>query len=191
MFFPTNILRAALCCVADDKETREYLKGVYITPTHIKATNGWAAVMMEHGAETDIDGVFIVHGEIPVSAEGTAILQMKGKWYASHLNEDEEVVGYNALDHIESKYPDFSKIMPADADLTHELPMFSVKALSLPHRMFGDGTGVVRFKPTGKSAPCLLVLDPIINRFFGNPLLVIMPVKEETFDMLQGVIDEN
>ncbi|QII37483.1 hypothetical protein G3M83_07115 [Rouxiella badensis] len=189
MFFPTDILRAALCCVADDKETREYLKGVYITPTHIKATNGWAAVMMEHGAETDIDGVFIVHGEIPVNAEGTAILQMKGKWYASHLNEDEEVVGYSTLEHIECQYPDFTKILPNEEALSAELPMFSMKALSLPHRMFS--TGVAGFKPTGKSGVCLLTLDPITNRFYGNPKLVIMPVKEDAFDMLQAVIDEN
>ncbi len=49
MFIPTDILRAALLCVAGEKETREYLKGVYITPTHIKATDGRALVMMEHG----------------------------------------------------------------------------------------------------------------------------------------------
>ncbi|CNH58043.1 Uncharacterised protein [Yersinia intermedia] len=45
MLIPTDILRAALLCVAGEKETREYLKGVYITPTHIKATDGRALVM--------------------------------------------------------------------------------------------------------------------------------------------------
>lgn len=73
MLIPTDILRAALCCVAAENEQRTYLQGVYITPTHIKATNGRAAVMMEHGADTEIDAVFLVGGVIPDDAEGTLI----------------------------------------------------------------------------------------------------------------------
>ncbi|HHH1341049.1 TPA: hypothetical protein ACPZRY_004143 [Yersinia enterocolitica] len=97
MFIPTDILRAALLCVAGEKETREYLKGVYITPTHIKATDGRALVMMEHGCEVgnDIDGVFVFDGDIPdeaVEAEMTAIIADGGNWYAVHYDENEKPI---------------------------------------------------------------------------------------------------
>ncbi|QIP93105.1 hypothetical protein [Serratia fonticola] len=120
MMFPTDILRAALHCVADESEPREYLRGVYITPTHIKATDGRAAVMMEHGDDTaDIDAVFIVHGDIPDEAEGTEVGTFDGAWYAIHyvsIDEDQATrVGCNRLELVECRYPDFSKLLPAEA----------------------------------------------------------------------------
>jgi hypothetical protein len=64
MFIYTDLLRAALCCTASQEDTRKILRGVHITPTHIQATNGIAAVSMSHGSKTEIKGVFILHGDI-------------------------------------------------------------------------------------------------------------------------------
>lgn len=93
MLIPTDILRAALCCVAAENEQRTYLQGVYITPTHIKATNGRAAVMMEHGADTDIDAVFLVSGVIPDDAEGTLFQLLDDGWVAIHFDENKQALG--------------------------------------------------------------------------------------------------
>lgn len=190
MFYPTDILRAALHCVAGDDEPREYLKGVYITPTHIKATDGCALVMMEHGADTEIDAVFLVNGEIPDDAEGTAIMKFKGKWYASHIREDETVVGYSELELLDCDYPDFSKLLLDEPEPCDEMPMFAAKLLALPHLMFGGNFGPVKFKPYGKRMPCVLELDPLTNHLYGNPLLVIMPLDDNAFELCAEVLND-
>ncbi|WP_211130346.1 hypothetical protein [Serratia surfactantfaciens] len=192
MMFPTDILRAALCCVANENEPREYLQGVYITPTHIHATDGRAAVMMEHGADTDIDKVFLVKGDIPDSAEATIIKHMDEGWMAIHSDEDKEFVGFCELVPLDCRYPDFSKILPAEPEPCDVLPMFSGHLLALPYLMFGSeiGFAAVQFKPSGKGGPCQLILDPGINRLYGNPFLVIMPLRDNTFDLLDEVMNE-
>lgn len=190
MFFPTDILRAALHCVAGESETREYLKGVYITPTHIKATDGRALVMMEHGADTDIDGVFRVIGDIPDDAEGTLIKTINDHWIAIHVNEDEKTVGHSQLELIEGKYPDFNKLLPDEPEPCNEMPMFAADLLALPHLMFGRNFAPVKFKSYGKGKPCVLTLDPVTNRFYGNPFLVIMPLVDNAFEMYAEVLNE-
>lgn len=188
MIFPTDILRAALCCVADDKEDREYLKGVRITPTHVQACSGIACVSMEHGADTDIDAVFLVRGGIPDSAEGTVIRLYNDGWMAIHVDENEQAVGSSTLTKIECRYPDFSKLLPAEPEPVNEMPMFSSCVLELPHRMFGKT--VLKFKPYGKAKPCQLLLDPVTNHVYGNPFMVIMPLRDDAFEQLAGVLNE-
>lgn len=194
MFFPTDILRAALHCVAGENETREYLKGVYITSTHIKATDGRALVMMEHGADTDIDAVFIIQGDIPDNADGTEIRIIGGEWFAIHyitINDDDiRLVGSNILDRVDCSYPDFNKLLSTEPEPCDEFPMFAARLLALPHLMFGGNFGPVKFKPYGKAKPCVLELDPFTNHLFGNPLLVIMPLADYAFEMCAEVMNE-
>lgn len=191
MFIPTDILRAALLCVAGEKETREYLKGVYITPTHIKATDGRALVMMEHGCtDADIDGVFIFNADIPDDAEGTIIMKMDDTWYAIHILEDETPIAGDKIELIDCQYPDFSKVLPPEPEPCEEFPMFNARLLALPHLMFGHGFGPVKFKPYGKGAPCQLLLDPATNHLYGNPFLVIMPLHSNAFELCQEVLNE-
>lgn len=194
MFFQTDILRAALHCVADKNETREYLKGIYISPFYIKATDGRALVMMEHGADTDLDAVFIVDGDIPENADGTEIGTFDGEWFAIHymsIDEDQaKRVGCNRLERVECRYPDFDKLLPDEPEALEEMPTFSAKLLALPHLMFGSNFGPVKFKPYGKKAPCVLQLDPMTNHLYGNPLLVIMPLAENAFELCAEVLNE-
>ncbi|WP_145525699.1 beta clamp domain-containing protein [Yersinia rohdei] len=192
MFIPTDILRAALLCVAGEEETREYLKGVYITPTHIKATNGRALVMMEHGCieGADIDGVFIFDGDIPDGAEWTDVGKFNDEWFAIHYDENENVVSSEMLELLDCKYPDFSKLLPVEPEPCDEMPMFNAQLLALPYLMFRHGFGPVKFKPNGKGAPCQLVLDPATNHLYGNPFLVIMPLHSNAFELCQEVMNE-
>lgn len=189
MLIITDILRAALCCAAGEKEERTYLQGVRITPTHIQACNGVAMVSMEHGDNTDIDGVFLLKGDIPDHAEGTYINLLKDGWMAIHVDEFEKAVGSSTLTKIECRYPDIEKLLPPEPERCDEFPMFSSTLLDLPYRMFGSVA--LKFKPFGKSAPCQVLLDPVINKFFGNPVLVLMPLREDAFEQIAGVINEN
>ncbi|HAF2407443.1 TPA: hypothetical protein G9E90_002744 [Salmonella enterica] len=192
MFIDTDLLRAALCCVADETEVRSYLRGVHITPTHIQATNGKAAVSMEHGADTNINGVFIVHGDIPDNADGTEIGTFDGEWFAIHFesvsDDEEERVGCNRLKVVECRYPDFDKLLPTEPEPCDELPIFASHLLALPCRMFGDTP--VKLKPYGKAAPCQVIVNPMTAELYGNPFLIIMPMHENVFELREGVINE-
>lgn len=193
MFIHTDLLRAALCCVADENEKRRYLQGVHITPTHIEATNGCAAISMEHGTETETNSVFIVHGEIPDDADGTVIEILGGSWFAMHyeaIGDDEQrFVGSNDLERIECHYPDFSRLLPDEPQPCAEIPMFSSHLLALPDRMFGRSVPV-KFKSYGKSAPCQLLVDPVTVHYYGNPFLLIMPLRDNTFELCEEVLNE-
>lgn len=193
MLIHTDILRAALCCVADETEERKYLQGVHITPTHIEATDGRAAVAMEHGAEAEIDAVFIVHGDIPDDADGTDIGLLDGDWFAIHYevidDDDSRRVGCNRLELVECRYPDFSRLLPAEAEPVEEMPMFASHLLALPYRMFGHAMPV-RFKPYGKEAPCQLLVDSLTAHYYGNPFMVIMPLRDNAFELCAEVLNE-
>ncbi|WP_341541325.1 hypothetical protein [Klebsiella michiganensis] len=189
--FPTDILRAALYCTAKPDDKRTYLQGVYITPTHIRATNGSALVAMEHGADTTIDAVFIVRGDIPEESEGVLFTLYDDGWVAIHMDEDGEPFASNVLQKIDCEYPDFSKVLPEKAEPCKEFPLFSARTLALPYEMFKSNFGPVVFKPYGPTSPCEVLLDPVTRHLFGNPFMVIMPLQEDAFEMLEEVLDEN
>lgn len=192
MFIHTDLLRAALCCVADQKEERRYLQGVNITSTHIQATNGHAYVSMEHSCIADAEGVFIIRGEIPDSAEGTLFQLINSQWIASHVDEEETWVGHNEVERIEVAFPDLSKLLEGDPVPCDSMPTFQAKYLALPHLMFGRDTDFVpvQFRSWGKGKPCQVLFDKAMNHMYGNPLLIIMPMAEDTFEKLEQVFDE-
>ncbi|AYN27072.1 hypothetical protein D8682_08800 [Buttiauxella sp. 3AFRM03] len=146
---------------------------------------------MEHGADTDIDAVFPIRGEIPENAEGTLIHLYDDGWLAIHMNEYEQAVGSCELTKVNCRYPDFNKLLPATSEPMEELPMFTARLLALPQMMFTRGFGPVKFKPYGKDVPCQLILDPVTNHLYGNPFLVIMQLHANAFELCAEVLNEN
>lgn len=185
MFIYTDLLRAALCCTASQEDTRKILRGIHITPTHIGATNGIAAVSMSHGSKTEIEGVFILHGDIPASAEGTVFQIIGSQWIAAHLDDYERPVGHNELELVEGKFPDLGKLLPTEEEPCSEFPIFAAELLALPYRMFGkEFTSMpVNFKLFGPEKPCQVLFNVAVNTFYGDPVLVIMPMKSTVFEL--------
>ncbi|HIB9043093.1 TPA: hypothetical protein ACWYG7_003197 [Citrobacter braakii] len=185
MFIYTDLLRAALCCTASQEDTRKILRGIHITPTHIRATNGIAAVSMSHGSKTEIEGVFILHGDIPASAEGTVFQKIGSQWIAAHLDDYERPVGHNELELVEGKFPDPGKLLPTEEEPCSEFPIFAAELLALPYRMFGkEFTSMpVNFKLFGPEKPCQVLFNVAVNTFYGDPVLVIMPMKSTVFEL--------
>ena len=192
MFIYTDLLRAALCCVASQEDSRKILRGVNLTPTHIQATNGIAAVSMRHDSKPEMEGVFILHGDIPASAEGTVFQQVGSQWIACHMDDYERPVGHNELELVEGKFPDLSKLLPTEENPCTELPPFAAELLALPYRMFGKefSSTPVKFKFFGPELPCQILLADSISGFFGNPVLVIMPMKSTVFDLHRKAMEE-
>lgn len=191
MIIPTDILRAALCCVAGEKEERTYLQGVYITPTHIFATDGCAAVRMDHGADTDIDAVFLVKGDIPDGAEGTLIHQYDDGWMAIHMDDNEQAIGNSELTQVDCRYPNFDILLSKMTKPYSDMPMLAARLLSLPDQMFKSGFCPVKFQSYGKDQPCQMIVDPITNHLYGNPLLLVMPLKDNAFELCAEVLNEH
>lgn len=191
MFIYTDLLRAALCCVASQEDSRKILRGVNLTPTHIQATNGIAAVSMRHDSKPEMEGVFILHGDIPASAEGTVFQQVGSQWIACHMDDYERPVGHNELELVEGKFPDLSKLLPTEENPCTELPPFAAELLALPYRMFGKefSSTPIKFKFFGPELPCQILLADSISGFFGNPVLVIMPMKSAAFDLLSKAME--
>lgn len=192
MFIYTDLLRAALCCTASQEDTRKILRGVHITPTHIQATNGIAAVSMSHGSKTEIEGVFILHGDIPASAEGTVFQKIGSQWIAAHLDDYERPVGHNELELVEGKFPYLGKLLPTEEEPCSEFPIFAAELLALPYRMFGkEFTSMpVNFKLFGPEKPCQVLFNVAVNTFYGDPVLVIMPMKSTVFELHRKAMEE-
>lgn len=192
MFIHTDFLRAALCCVADQKDDRRYLQGVNITSTHIQATNGHAFVSMEHGCSVDYEGVFIIHGDIPDTAEGSLFHLVNSQWIASHFDEHQNPVGHSEVELIKVVFPDLSTLLSGEPEPLDAIPTFQAKYLALPHLMFGRDTTFVpvQFKSWGKGKPCQIIFDKALNYMYGNPLLIVMPMTDDTFEKLEQAFDE-
>ncbi|MDW3779028.1 hypothetical protein QWU01_19680 [Kluyvera cryocrescens] len=185
MFIYTDLLRAALCCTASQEDSRKILRGVHITKTHIQATNGIAAVSMAHESKTELEGIFILHGDIPASAEGTGFQQVGSQWIAVHMDDYERPVGHNELELVEGKFPDLDKLLTTEEEPCTEFPPFAAELLALPYRMFGkEFTSMpVNFKFFGPEKPCQVLFNAAINSFYGDPVLVIMPMKSGVFEL--------
>lgn len=187
MFIYTDLLRAALCCVASQEDKRKILQGVHITPTHIQATNGIAAVSMAHDTKTDMDAVFILHGDIPAAAEGTVFQQVGSQWIAVHMDDNERPAGHNELELVEGKFPDLSKLLPTEVEPCKNFPPFSAELLALPYRMFSSA--IVEFRLYGPEKPCQVLFDKAVSNFYGDPLLVIMPMRHDALELMRGVVE--
>lgn len=185
MFIYTDLLRAALCCTASQDDSRKILRGVHITKTHIQATNGIAAVSMKHDGKPEMEGAFILCGDIPASAEGTVFQQIGSQWIASHMDDYERPVGHNELELVGGEFPDIGNLLSSDEEPCAEFPPFAAELLALPYRMFGKefASMPVKFKFFGPEKPCQVLFNVAVNAFYGDPVLVIMPMKSTVFDL--------
>lgn len=194
MFIHTDLLRAALCCVADQKEERRYLQGVNITSTHIQATDGSCAVSMGHGSPDAFEGAFIFPGAIPAEAEGTYIKMLDdGAIVAEHVNGDNAVIHREIIESAGTHYPDFGKLMmlfESEPRPCKQQPIYQARLLALPHCMFGESRLPVQLISWGDGEMSRFIFDSVTNHFYGNPWLVVMPMKSNAFELLERLADE-
>ncbi|BFI58902.1 hypothetical protein KD4_28470 [Yersinia pseudotuberculosis] len=201
MMIPTCLIRAALVCVANEKEERHYLQGIHITPKYIEATNGHVALRMNHMSSTLVDIIVQFIGDIPEDAEYSDIRVSGGTPHAIHYDEDGTYLGFTALKCVEGIYPDFDKIPPAPSpDQDFDFPALQGLYLAYPLMMFGREVNdfiPIKFKPSGEKSSCLFQFDDGINAIFGHPLFMVMPTDKAVFSLIteninfeMGVNDE-
>ncbi|TDB44027.1 hypothetical protein [Photorhabdus luminescens] len=183
MIIDTNLLRAALVCVAKEERAEKYpgLTGVHISRKYIEAANGHVAVRMEHNIDTDIDLIIRFDGDIPEAAENTKI-DLEGGSKAFHYDEDGRLFGFNNLKILNGRFPDFVKIIPTEKQ--DVMPFFRTEYLSYPSQMF-DGVGTMIMEPSGMKTACRFRFCPLTNKYYGNPVFIVMPCPEDIFEVIE------
>ncbi|MBD1227709.1 hypothetical protein [Xenorhabdus griffiniae] len=197
MIIDTNLLRAALVCVAKDEQAEKYpgLTGVHITRQHLEATNGNALVRMELKEDSgtffdardaaDLDLVIRFCGDIPDEACFTEII-FNDEARAIHLDEDHKAFSFTRLEVINGRFPDLDKVIPTEKQ--NVMPYFHLEYLAYPYLMFRNG--VVLMEPAGMEAPCQFRFCPFTNKLYGNPIFVVQPLYENAFELAERQLRE-
>lgn len=179
----TNILRAATLFQAKD-DVRFYLNAVAITSKHVVATDGCAAVMMEHGQKFRASCVIVRFAhKIPAKAATTKIHLLGKKSYAEHFDALGLPVSIGIVEIIQSKYPDVSKVMSkayAGDNKGNERFALQSKYLSLIDKAFGGRREFCHVSIKGNGSDGVAAIEfhnESINSSFGNPMVCIMPAK--------------
>ncbi|HEK1093997.1 TPA: hypothetical protein SMQ47_002287 [Proteus mirabilis] len=178
MIIKTNLLRAALVCVAKN-DPRYYLQGIHINNKYIEATNGHVAVRMEHGIKTRRNEILEFRGSIPAKANTTEI-KFTEEPFAIHRDKNGHHVGFSALvSHKGARFPDLDRVIPTEYELC--LPYMQAMYLAYPEKMFGKvrGYNAVSLHPSGMTKACLFKFSAGVNATFGNPQFVVMPCRAE------------
>ncbi|MGV8004063.1 hypothetical protein QPK14_18850 [Photorhabdus temperata subsp. temperata] len=179
MIIDSHLLRAALVCVAKVNKHPQ-LTGVHISSKYIEATNSHVAVRMEHNVDTDIDLIIRFDDDIPEAAENTKI-DLDGGSKAFHYDEDGRLLGFNNLKILDGRFPDFDKIIPTEKQ--DVMPFFCTEYLSYPAQMFGRGIAVL-MEPSGMKTACRFRFCPLTNKYYGNPVFIVMPCAEDVFEVV-------
>ncbi|PHM67957.1 hypothetical protein [Xenorhabdus kozodoii] len=197
MIIDSNLLRAALVCVAkgEDAEKRPQLSGVHITRKHLEATNGHALVRMELTEDSgtffddkdsaDLDLIIRFCGDIPEQAHFTEIT-LGDEVRAIHLDEDNKAFSFTRLEIINGRFPDLDKAIPTEKQ--NVMPIFRLSYLAYPYLMFR--TGVVLMEPSGMETPCRFRFSPFTNRLYGNPIFVVQPLYKDAFEIAEQKLRE-
>ncbi|PHM45609.1 hypothetical protein [Xenorhabdus miraniensis] len=198
MIIDTDLLRAALVCVAKGEQAEKHpqLSGIHITRKHIEATNKHVLVRMELKEEsgtffddddaTDIDLIIRFCGDIPEKACFTEIL-LGDEPRAIHLGEDEVAFSLTHLEIIKGHFPDLDKAIPTEKQ--NVMPLFAAKYLAYPAQMF-KGSGSVLMEPSGMNTPCRFLFCSFTNRIYGNPVFVVFPMHESIFELAEQKVRE-
>ncbi|WP_347254352.1 hypothetical protein [Leminorella grimontii] len=185
MKIKSAMLRAALVCVAKD-DPRYYLNGIHITSKYIEATNGHVALRLEHGINTRRNIIIQFIGRIPARAETTELAFGKSL-LATHYDANEQRVGFTAIKLLDGRFPDMDRVIPTTVD--HSInPVVQAGLLSYPEKMFGREREFIPMQllPSGKESAVTIKFDRAINRMYGNPKFVVMPCRDNAFDVVRG-----
>lgn len=180
MKIETRKIRAASKFMAKN-DAREYLCGIRINNKFIEATNGHIAVRMDSGIKTNKDIIVKLIGRIPAKSIDTELVFKNGKNTAYHYDGFKNLVGVQLFDVIDGKFPDLEKVIPSILKKT-EFPNINAIYLKVIHDAFaGNRDDFFGAKAVGYeiNKVAIFKLGEIKNTLFGNPLIIIMPMREE------------
>lgn len=184
MIIQSKLLRAALVCAAKN-DVRYYLCGLHITPKHIEATNGHVALRMEHGIRTKKNIIVQFEGPVPAKAETTELVFNK-EAFAIHRDAFDCRISITGIRLIDGGFPDMERVIPKKFNLSIH-PAILAEYLSYPEKMFGrDRKNIpVQLRPSCEHGAVRIQFDPVINSIYGNPAFVVMPCRDDAFNVVK------
>lgn len=184
MKIKSQLLAAAQYCQSKN-DIRHYLNGIHITRKYVMATNGHVAIRMEHGKRVRNPITININGKVPAKAEWTKFTfgrdgQTDG--IAKHYDAMGFLMSVHTLSIIEGKFPDLSKDgLFGDMDLfsfENPMPAINSEYMALPKKLFPKNKFcAVRPAPMGDDKPVLMVFDDFVKHEYGDPKLLIMPMR--------------
>lgn len=180
MIIPSKLIRAALVCVAKN-DARYYLCGVHITPKYIEGTNGHVALRMQHGIRTKKNIIVQFEGCVPVKAETTELIFNKEP-IAIHRDQHLNRLSITGIKLLSGCFPDLERVIPKTRDFSVS-PAIQAEYLSYPAKIFGreEKFVPVQLRPSGEFDAVRFQFNEHINRMYGNPVLVVMPCRDNYF----------
>lgn len=185
MKIKSDLLRAAMLVQAKN-DVRRYLCGVRITRKHVQATNGHIALQMEHDSKVRVPVTISIKGKIP--ARSTMSKFEFGRdgdcnGLVKHYDALGSITAIHAIEVLEGKFPDFeSGRLFGDLErfsFDNPMPAVNPEYMGLPSKLFPkDKYTSVRPAPGGTiNDPLLLHFSSFVQVSYGNPQLIIMPMR--------------
>lgn len=181
----SRLLRAAICFQANH-DVRYYLNGICISRKYIYATNGSAAIRMEHGKAFRADAVVRFAHKIPKSAHVTRIYLLGKQSYAEHIDINGRIAAIGSIDIIDgTNYPSVSvdKIIDCATEKTSgtKFPAIDVRLINIVCKAFrraGLEQAPLAFKiPKSPFEPVICFLSSEFkNKELGEPQIALMPM---------------
>lgn len=165
------------------KDCREYLCGFNVSENFIQATNGHCAIQMDHQLENPEKGIYKITGKIPAKAEYVDFIISKAVNCVRFLDFFGEEIGVTKLKIIEGNYPNIKeKILNpllAKSVCNLETPRVNPEYVGFIAKAFKIPFIGVDFEFRGiNEAIIAKIPSKLYNDEFGNPVIIIMPIKK-------------
>lgn len=184
MIIQSKLIRAALVCAAK-KDVRYYLNGIHISPKYIEATNGHVALRMEHGIRTGKNIIVQFEGAVPSKAETTELIFSKEP-IAIHRDLLQRRISITPVTLVDGRFPDMDRVMPKTID-NNINPVVQAVFLGYPEKMFAGERNFIPMQllASGKDQAVQIKFDTHISSTYGNPQFIVMPVRDDAFEVVR------
>lgn len=191
-YIDTGLLRAALTLIATNDDPRPITKGIHVNSEYVEATNGHALVRMKHHAEFHHDITVRFNDPVPDDAEFSDIKVLDdglcvAVYYLQDSGGEFRSFSKSVLTAINIPYPDTNKLLKKDF-VKGQAPLIASRYLALPYLMFGRGT--VDILRVTDEPFTLFTMDALTAELYGEPLLLVMPVHDDSHELAKIIRDE-
>ncbi len=181
MKLPAGMIRAAIA-FSSKNDVREYLNGVHVTSKFIEATNGHVAIQMTHGVKRAKSGVYSIKGKIPAKCLDVEFIVTKRLCIARLLDCSGGEIGVRQLHVIDKKFPDFQnkviKNIMEKPICNDSIPRINACYIGIIDKAFDYPFVSCDMEFRGEDTAVIVKLNGIPNEVFGQPTVIIMPVKK-------------
>lgn len=182
MKIKANIIRAAREFQAKN-DVRYYLNGFNVTASRVEATNGHVAITMQHDTKRAKKGIYNIIGRIPAKCYEVEFIINKDISIVKYLCAFGSTLSVGIVEVIKDKFPNINEktikpLLAKPIDST-TIPCMNADYIALASKAFkGFKKPCLDFEFRGEQSAAIVKLHgKYPNEEFGNPIIIIMPVR--------------